>query len=237
VLGAEVTQSGFDVTPIVVVPRAGGGLAEPAAGASSNAQGDVLFALVENGKDVLYLRFANGMRVRLLGAGDPLAGSRVARVVASPTSLDAHRQILVYAELEDGRAGLFRLSPPPSPFAVTPKWGYRDRPVSFHLTGDGFTPGVEVYFGDVKAGFVTAISRTELTGVLPATDTSGTVEVSVSRPGGARRSLKEPFEFRDPPKAGCQGLFPDHRPPVKTSLPAASWLAVAAILALRQRRG
>lgn len=230
----EVTPSGFEVTTIVLT-QGDGAVAEPPAGPATNAQGDVLYAVTENGRDALYLRFTNGMRVRLLAAGDALAGSRVARVVSTPSGLDTYRQVLVYAVLEDGRAGLFRLSPPPSPFAVVPKWGNRSAPISFQLSGDGFVPGVEVFFGDTKAGFVTVISRTELTGVIPAGAPAGSVDVGVARPGMPRRTIKAAFEFRDAPTAGCQDLWPDHRPPQRTSMLLTPF-AVAGVLVARGRR-
>lgn len=236
VRAVESTPSGFEVTTIVLTPQGDTSLAEPARGASMNLVGDVLFSLSEGGKDVLYLRFVGGNRIRVLGAGDGLAGSRVARLVSSPTSLDAYRQILLYAVLEDGRAGLFRLEPVPAPFSVTPKEGSRREPISFHLLGDAFTPGVEVFFGDTKAGFVTVLSRTELTGVLAPGSAAGVVDVSVGRPGLSRRSLKGAFEFRDAPMAGCQGLWPDHRPPVRSARMLLPWMVGVVAVAERVRR-
>lgn len=233
----ELTASGYEITAIVVAPRQGGGLAAPAAGASMNSSGDVLFSLAEAaGGNALYLRYNIGLRVRILGAGDALAGSTVTRLVSTPSSLDEYRQMLVYAELADGREGLFKITPPPSPFAVTPRWGNRAEPISFHLLGDGFTPGVEVFFGDVKAGLVTVISRTELSGIIPAGAPAGVVDVTVARPSGAKGRRQDAFEFRDPPAAGCRGLWPDHRPPQRTSALGFPWLVAAAATALRRRR-
>lgn len=234
-VAAEVTPSGFEIVIVALMPNGDGAIAEPSSGPSANPQGDVLYAATDAGRDAVYLRYANGMRLRLLGAGDPLAGSKVSHVVTMPNSLDGFRQSLVYTALEDGRVGLVRLVPPASAFAVNPKSGDRSEPISFHIMGDGFSPGVEVAFGDTKAGFVTVLSRTELAGVIPAGAPAGVVDVSVSRPGAGKHVLKGAFEFRDAPASGCQGVFPDHRPP-QTSMSLGPWVAAAGLVGLRRRR-
>lgn len=227
----------FEIAPLVIAP-ADASLPEPQPGVSTNAAGDVLFTLSEKGGDAVYLRFERGFRFRLLGVGDPLGGSRVKRVVSSATSLDAFRRVLLWVALEDGRTGLYRLSPPPSAFSVSPKEGNRGEPIAFHIQGDGFTPGIEVSFGATVAGFVTVISRTEITGLVPAGQPAGVVDVTVSRPGGGRSVLKQAFEFRDPPTAGCQNLFPDHRPPAErtSSVPGAPWIGIVAAIAVQPFR-
>ena len=227
----------FDVTVIALEPPGGGALVPPAAGASANAAGDVLFAVNEAGKDTVYLRFDSGIRLRVAGVGDPLFGSKVARIIVSPGSLDSYHRALVWAALENGNTGLFRYSPPPAPFAVSPTRGNGAEPIGFHLMGAGFTPGLEVYFGDAKAGFVTVISRSEITGLVPAGQKPGKVTVSVARPGGPRRPLQSPVEFLPAPTSGCQGLCPDHRPQQTSSMPWACWsVAVADVVRLRRSR-
>jgi hypothetical protein len=231
----ELTPSGYEVVTITLASSARAAPAEPPAGPSANPAGDVAFVTSEGGKDTLFLRYAMGVTTAIVAAGDPLAGSTIARLVLMPTSLDLYRQILFYAVLADGRAGLFRASPPPAPFIVSPAWGYRDRPISFHLTGDGFTPGIEVRFGETLAGFVTVISRSELTGLLPAGAGAGFVDVTTARAGGAQRSLPAAFEFRDPPTSGCRGFWPDHRAPAVdvSSMSGDWWILWAAVVAYR----
>lgn len=233
---AAEPRANFEVLPIVIAPNEAA-LAAPPPGVSTNANGDVLFTFADMGVESVYLRVDAGFRLRLLGRGDPLAGSEVTRVVASASSLDAFRRVVLWVALADGRAGLFRLSPPPSAFAVNPRHGDRSEPIAFHIMGDGFTPGLEVHFGEAKAGFVTVLSRTELTGLVPAGQPAGTVDVTIARPGGGKATLPKAFEFRDRPTSGCQDLFPDHRPPAdRTSSAATPWLGVAAALALCGRR-
>jgi hypothetical protein len=231
----DVTPSGYDVVTIILAPSAAAAPAEPPAGPSMNPAGDVAFVASANGNDTLFLRYAMGITTPITTAGDPLAGGTIARLVLMPTSLDLYRQILFYAVLADGRAGLFRASPPPAPFIVSPAWGYRDRPISFHLTGDGFTPGIEVRFGETPAGFVTVISRSELTGLLPAGAGAGFVDVTTARPGGGQRSLPAAFEFREPPTSGCRGFWPDHRGPAVdlSSMSGDWWILWATVLAYR----
>ena len=60
VVPPEVAPSGFEVTTIVLA-RGDGAVAEPPAGPATNPQGDVLYSVTENGRDALYLRYANNL--------------------------------------------------------------------------------------------------------------------------------------------------------------------------------
>lgn len=223
---AEPARAGFEVTALAVAPTVAEGPSEPAAGLSVNAAGDAAFTSRHAGKEILSLRYDGvGMTVPVLIAGDPLMGGKLAHMVVMPTSLDAYRQIHFYAVLEDGRAGFFRARPIPKATFIDPTWGYRDRPTTFRLVGDGFTPGIQVRFGEAFAGLVSVISPTELTGTVPARNEAGLVTVTVQRPGGEPQKLGAPFELRDPPVSGCRGLWPDHRPPVATaSVLSGDWM-------------
>lgn len=237
---AEPARAGFDVSAIVLAPSVAEGPEAPAAGPSVNAAGDVAFTSREGGKDALSLRFdAIALTVRVLVAGDPLMGSTVAHMVAMPTSLDAFRRIVFYAVLDDGRAGFFRASPQPRADSLDPVWGYRDRPTTFHLMGDGFAPGIQVRFGEAFAGLVTVISPNELTGIVPAGNQVGPVPVTVQRQGSEPRKLAKTFELREPPVSGCRGLWPDHRPPIASaSVVSGDWLLFWVLIgAVRLRRG
>jgi hypothetical protein len=244
VAGVDSTWAGsappkFDVTTIAIASGTRGSPREPANGVSADSLGNVVFVASENGADALFLRTAIGFTIRLLAAGEDLEGSTVARLVTMPNSLDAFRQVLFYAVLADGRAGLFLATPPPSASSISPAWGYRDRTTIVHLTGNGFTPGVRVRLGDVQVGFITVISQTELTGIVPAGAPAGDVDLTIGRAGGISRSLPKAFEFRDPPVSGCRGLFPDHQPPkVTASSLLSGWVpwAVVALYALARHR-
>lgn len=210
----DLAPSGYTLTAITTSSPERGAPPEPSPGPSMNANGDVAFVISEHGKDTLFLRYAMGVTIPVVAAGDALAGSTVARLVLMPTSLDAYRQILFWAALADGRTGLFRATPAATPYFVSPTFAYRDRPTTFRLTGDGFVPGMQVRFGSVQAGFLTIVSRTEVAGVIPEGAPVGPAELTVVTPGGATRTLPRPFEFRDPPESGCRGWWSDHRPPV-----------------------
>ena len=222
---ADPAAAGFEISAVVLPPSGQGVLAEPVSGPSATTTGDVVFVAREAQGDTLFLRNGFGITAPLVSAGDRLGDGVVARLVTMPNSIDAFRQILFYAALTDGRSGLFRAVPTPGPFSISPVWGYRDRPVTFHLIGSGFVPGMQVRFGDRAAGFVTVISPSELTGTIAGDAPAGTVDITTGRPGGATRTLRGAFEFREAPVNGCRGFWPDHRPPdVTMSSMISGWL-------------
>jgi hypothetical protein len=185
------------------------------------------------GGERLDLREASGVIHALVGVGDPLAGSTITDLAIAANALDAYQQVLFWAALADGRAGLFRASPPPAPFSISPTVGYRDQPVTIQLIGRGFAPGVRVRVGSVDAGLITVVSPTELTGMLPAGAPLGTVDVAVSRPNGTTRTLRAAFEFRDRPPSGCRGFWPDHRPPdITAASVVSSWVVPFGVVAV-----
>ncbi len=215
----------FDIAPIAVAAADHGAPLRPPTAPATNDAGVVAYVAAQpDGATALLVHYPIGVLARVVGSGDPLAGSAVARLATMVGGLDPYGQVLFYAELADGRAGLFRASPPASPTDLTPTSGYRNQPLAFHLRGNGFAPGVQVRFGATPAGFIVVTSPTELTGIVRAGTPAGRVDVTVQRPQGAERSLPGAFEFLEPPVAGCRGLWPDHRPPVTASGVVSGWL-------------
>jgi hypothetical protein len=225
---ADAPDARFTITPLQLAAAGRGAPVRPHPGASTNVAGDVLFVAREERGDVLLLRQPLGIVHRIVAAGDPLGDSVVEHLVSMPNSIDDYRRILFYAELADGRAGLFRADPRPRPFQIVPESAYRDGPISFTLLGSGFTPDVEVRVGESRAGLVTVISTTQLTGVIPHASEMplGKVDVAVRRDGSEPVVLRSAFEFRQRPPIGCRGFWPDHRPPaVSASSLLWGWLA------------
>ncbi len=230
---AEPADAGFEINVVTLPSAEYGSMPEPISGPSANAVGDIVFVAPDARGGTMFVRNGFGFTTPLVSVGDHLGDGVVARLVTMPNSIDAFRQILFYAVLRDGRSGLFRAFPTPGPFSVSPAWGYRDRPVTFHLVGVGFVPGIQVRFGDRAAGFVTVISQSELTGTIAAGAPAGTVDITTGRPGGATRTLRAAFEFRDPPVSGCRGFWPDHRhPDVTMSSMISGWIVPWGILAM-----
>lgn len=229
---AETARADFEIVPLAVAARDANAPREPVYAASSNAAGELAYVSAGPSGPRLELRDGVGIVRAVIGAGDALAGSTVTDIVTTANALDASQQIVFWAALADGRAGLFRASPPPVPFAISPTVGYRDQPITVQIIGRGFAPGLEVQIGGTKAGLVTVESPTELTGVLPAGVPVGRFDVVVGRRGGAPHVLAKAFEVRERPASGCRGFWPDHRPPVITTAALASdWLVPFAIVA------
>ena len=224
----DVPDKAFEIFPVHVAPRGAGAPVLPTPGASTNELGEVAFVVRDEGGDALMLRGFYGAVHRVLSAGDPLAGGTVSQIVVMPNSLDEYRRILFHAELDGGHAGLFRAVPEPRLREVLPSWGYRDGSITFMLRGSGLSPETIVHFGELRTP-VTAVDATTLTGVIPYSEDLpvGPVQVSVGRRGGVPHVLSEAFEFRDRPTSGCEGFWPDHRPPAvfrPASLPGSPWV-------------
>lgn len=233
IANAEVVRSGFDVVPVTVGELGRSAPREPAYTPSTNLNGDVAYLVVEEDRERLEIRDAIGVVHPVIATGEPLAGSAVTRLVTMANSLDAYQQVLMWAALADGRAGLFRASPVPMVFAISPETGYRDQLITVQLTGRGFAPGMRIRVGGRDAGMITVISPSELTAILQAGTRAGRADVAVSRPYGTVQTLRDAFEFQDRPLSGCRGFWPDHRPPVVTASAVLSgWLAPIALIAV-----
>lgn len=230
---AEPARSDFDVVTLSIGVRDASAPVEPVYAPATSASGDTALLVRDGAGARLDVRQVIGFTHTIIAVGDVLAGSTVTELATAANALDAHQQVVFWAALADGRAGLFRASPPPTPFAISPTSGYRDQPITIHLMGRGFAPGVRVRVGTVDAGLVSIISPTELTAMLPAGAPPGVADVAVSRPNGGSQPLRGAFEFQDRPPSGCRGFWPDHRPPTITaSSVASSWLVPIGIAAL-----
>ncbi|MEO6027495.1 MAG: IPT/TIG domain-containing protein [Candidatus Binatia bacterium] len=230
---AEPVRSGFDVVTLSIGVRGASAPVEPVYAPATSPSGDTALLVQDGAGTRLDVREVSGITRTIVAVGDVLAGSAVMEIATAANALDNYQQVVFWAALADGRAGLFRASPPPAPFAISPKSGYRDQPITIHLMGRGFAPGVRVRVGTIDAGLVTIVSPTELTGMLPAGAPLGVADVAVSRLNGGSQTLRGAFEFQDRPPSGCRGFWPDHRPPATTaSSVASSWLVPIGIAAL-----
>ncbi len=118
-------------------------------------------------------------------ATDLVAGSDTQLTVTTPAS-DTSATVEVAVTTADGTSppSLARFTYGPVVNAVGPVAGPVGGGTSVTVTGSGFTGATEVAFGSQSVSSPTVLNDTQLSVVTPAAGGSGTVDVSVTTPGG-----------------------------------------------------
>src|SRR5208283_14619 len=100
----------------------------------------------------------------------------------------------------------FTYDPVPTVTGVTPAAGPVAGGTTVTVTGTGFVTGATVDFGLTGASSVTVVSATSITAVSPA-GSAGTVDVTVTTPGGTSATLPAD-EFTYDPVPAVTGISP-----------------------------
>ncbi len=76
------------------------------------------------------------------------------------------------------------LTPPPTITGISPASGPTTGGTSVTITGTGFTGATSVLFGQTASSSFTVVSDTQITVTSPSANSTGTVDVTVTTPGG-----------------------------------------------------
>ncbi|KAI1083895.1 hypothetical protein F5B20DRAFT_357122 [Whalleya microplaca] len=151
-----------------------------------------------NGAEQLIFPSGNNMPVsQLFSAPTSAHPSRA----PSPTHLHNELQNMAHPQLNqalyNGAIGISSARlPPPMIYKIIPSEGPKSGGVEVTILGSGFTNGLEVMFGDLKAATTTFWGETSLVCLLPPSPSARVVPVSIKQPSG---SSQHPFSANQQP--------------------------------------
>ena len=142
----------------------------------------------------LYVGQPGSIDKRVIGFGDPLDGSTFQTGFLWEESLNNHGQIAFWAQLADGRQGVYRANPVPVLTSLSPSSAtVGGAGFTLTVTGSHFVNGSQIRWNGA-ARATTFVSSGQLQAVIPASDigATGTASVTVVNPapvGGTSNAL------------------------------------------------
>jgi DNA-binding beta-propeller fold protein YncE len=111
------------------------------------------------------------------------------------------------ADSGNNRVEIFSYKDPPAVTSISPASGPITGETSVTISGSAFTGATSVYFGSTQAGSFTVNSDSSITATSPATGIAGTVDITVTTPGGtSATSSTDRFTYTPAPITGIGAI-------------------------------